>query len=361
MRKKQLLVNLLLAATLIVACEKQSDPTTSKSATNQKTTDGIGPVPPPVFVAWIRRDNIPSALTNFKGRFGAWSFVIGGKGYVGGGTAVNTNGSPSSGRNVYSYDTLIQSWAQQATPPSVVAGNEAAFAIGNYGYVLDGQDDTTQFNYQFNSLTNTWAPKRPMSSMCRFNATAVSAGGKAYIQGGAFIPSGVIFNSLLEYDPVADHWTYKAPFFGTATYGGSGFASPDSKAYFCGGKSGSDTYSKELWQYDPTTDHWTQKTNLPGSARAYAVGMTTTTAGFIATGYDGTNTLADVWKYNFATGTWGSDPNIPYNSPIVGLNGSREKGFGFGIGKTIYIGGGLSSDNDWNTARADFWSLAIPN
>lgn len=355
---------LSLAVLLIVACEKQNAPATSQSATNQKTIAGFGVQPPPVFVVWLRRDNIPSALSNFKGRFGGWSFVIGGKGYIGGGTAVTTNGDQSVGRNVFAYDTVTQSWSQQATPPSEATGNEGAFAIGASGYIVSGSGSNTQNNYQYNSLANTWTLRAPLPGAARQYSFGVATAGKGYIGGGANKPGlGLNIKDWMQYDPATDHWTAKAQFPGEPTYGAAAFASsPDAggKAYFCGGYDNEGRLRADLWQYDPATDQWTQKTSLPGSARAYAVGMNTTTAGFISTGWSNAGTLADVWQYNFSTDTWGTEPNIPYAAPIVGLNGARLAGFGFGIGNTIYIGGGLS-DNSIPDARADLWSLAIPN
>ncbi|HEY4108514.1 Kelch repeat-containing protein [Puia sp.] len=357
--------NLFLALLLIVSCEKQNDLPAPASTTPQtKTTDGLVPMPSPVFVVWFRRDNIPSALTNFQGRFGGWSFVIGSKGYIGGGTAVTTNSKLSTAKNVFSFDTATKAWSQNATPPSVVTGGEGAFAIGNNGYVLTGSEDVTQYTYAYSALNNSWSPKAPLPGIPRYYAVGVAIDGKGYIGGGAYQPGlGLNFNNWTQYDPVADRWTEKARLPNEPTYGGVAFVSSGGtggKAYLCGGYDNEGRLSKALWQYDPATDQWTQKTNFPGSGRAWAVGMNTTNAGFITTGWDGSKTLADVWRYNFATDTWGTEPNIPYTAPIQGLNGARQHAFGFGIGNIIYICGGLSGIDN-TSARADLWSLGIPN
>jgi len=104
-------------------------------------------------------------------------------------------------------------------------------------------------------------------------------------------------------------------------------------------------------------DAWTRKANYPGKtaygATAFSSSYGTGDKGYLAGGVDNAG--------DFVANTWGSEPNIPYTAPIVGLNGARYAAFGFGIGNIIYIGGGESTQGEPASARADFWALPLPN
>ena len=45
-------------------------------------------------------------------------------------------------------------------------------------------------------------------------------------------------------------------------------------------------YAKDFWEYDPIANTWTQKADFGGTARAVAVGFSIGSKGYIGTGFD---------------------------------------------------------------------------
>jgi hypothetical protein len=85
----------------------------------------------------VVRDSLPG-LT----RVGAFSFVIDGVGYVGGGA---TNG-PAYLADYWSYDVLTRTWSQKASLPPGPRYGASAFAIGKKGYMGTGFDGNANNN-----------------------------------------------------------------------------------------------------------------------------------------------------------------------------------------------------------------------
>jgi N-acetylneuraminic acid mutarotase len=193
---------------------------------------------------------------------------------------------------------------------------------------------------------NTWTPKADFV-VKRTRAAAFSIGDKGYI-GTGYDDSGYK-NDFWEYDIVANAWTQKADFGGTARESAVGF-SIGSKGYVGTGRYGSydsASYYKDFWEYDPVANTWAQKVDFGGGARAFAVGFSIGSKGYIGTGYDISNLkfTKDFWEYDPAVNTW--------TQRIDFAGTERIEGIGFSIGNKGYIGTGY----DGGAFRNDFWEF----
>jgi hypothetical protein len=95
---------------------------------------------------WTQKADLPIE------RYYAYSFVVGSKGYVGGGRA---SGSGTT-RAVHAYDPLNDKWDPVSQPPTNVYTDEGAFGftIGLKGFLVSD----TNF-YSYNPDTNSWTQK----------------------------------------------------------------------------------------------------------------------------------------------------------------------------------------------------------
>ncbi len=80
-------------------------------------------------------------------------------------------------------------------------------------------------------------------------------------------------------------------------------------------------------------NNWILHDSLPSSPRAYAVGFSIGTSGFIGGGSFDASTVIfqDFWEYNTATNVWTQKANLP---------APRRLSFGFAINSKGYVGGG---------------------
>jgi N-acetylneuraminic acid mutarotase len=58
------------------------------------------------------------------------------------------------------------------------------------------------------------------------------------------------------------------------------------------------TLNSDLWEYDPLEDIWTEVDNFEGGARTQATVFVINNRAYIFAGYDGTDFLNDLWKFN---------------------------------------------------------------
>src|SRR6185503_18531721 len=78
----------------------------------------------------------------------------------------------------------------------------------------------------------------------------------------------ILFVAGLTGSRAQDTWTQKADFGGTGRAYAVGF-SIGSKGYIGTGSSN----GKDFWEYDPATDTWTQKADFGGTYRSFAAGF----------------------------------------------------------------------------------------
>ncbi len=168
-----------------------------------------------------------------------------------------------------------------------------------------------------------------------------------------FILLGIL---ILEFSNLASQtWVQRANLPGAARTNSVAF-SIGTKAYIATGYDGTN-HLNDLWEYTPSTDSWFQKTSMPGEGREGAVAFVIGTKAYIATGQGDTSFLRDMWEWDQTTDTWLQRANFPGTK--------RSEAAAFAVGTKGYVGTGFSGVNcfdfyEWNQttntwlARANF-------
>jgi N-acetylneuraminic acid mutarotase len=190
-----------------------------------------------------------------------------------------------------------------------------------------------------------FAGERP-ANLQRDAAAGFSIGTKGYIgTGEANNTKAPYWKDFWEYDPLTDSWTQKADFGGTARAYAVGF-SIGSLGYLGTGLNASGDL-QDFWQYDPSKNKWTQKANFGGVARCCATGFSIGSKGYVGTGHGWpggvlTN-LIDFWAYDPATNTWTQKANF--------IGAGRYAAAGFSIAAKGYLGAGIN----WVSSSSYTW------
>jgi len=140
-------------------------------------------------------------------------------------------------------------------------------------------------------------------------------------------------------------WCQKADYPDLAVYAPMAF-SLGGMGYSVVGALSNSNNSNKLWEYDPVANSWTQRANFPGTARRNGVAFTINGEAFVGCGWTGSTRLRSMYKYNPATNSWSSITNYPGN----GGRGS----FATSLNGKGYVGGG-GSGSGINSVRRDFW------
>lgn len=196
------------------------------------------------------------------------------KGYVGGGTAFNTE--------FFEYNPVMNTWLAIPNCP-IDASDQTAFAVNDKGYVVYGVQCA-----EFDPITNSWTMKANLPSNLNIWGTSFVIGSSAFVKNGT---------ALYEFKPSQNQWLIRSLFPGVATAGSSCFV-VDGKGYVISGYSGSlANVTKEVWQYNPATDQWKKMEDFPGAARRFSVGFSVNNRGYFGLGTNGIN-FNDFWAYD---------------------------------------------------------------
>ena len=250
----------------------------------------------PATNAWTQKANYPI------GNYGVSTFVIGNKGYMGGGNIGGWGGG-----SFYEYKPTTNKWAPIPNPPTL-PDDETAFAINNKGYVLDDMN-----LYEFDPATNSWTTKNPIPAD-GWQTSSFVIDGKGYLKVG---------NNLYEYKPAIDAWTLRANFPGLATSGSGAFALNNKGYIVCGYSGGLSSVVSEVWEYDPSSNSWSQKPDFPGTSRRFCTSFNIGNKGYFGLGTNGTN-FSDFWEYNPDIEYLSIESNelvniLPYPNPSTNL------------------------------------------
>jgi hypothetical protein len=273
-------------------------------------------------------------------RLGAWTTRAQGASIEDRSGAVAINGllyvfGTHSGRT-WVHDPTSGTWTERTPRPSVRSGFGTALVNGIV-YVIGGERnvDSVATVEAYDPTTDTWTSRTPMPFPRDDFATAV-VGNRIYVIGGAtntYVPRTLdILQSVLEYDPVADSWTTKAPmptprwFFSASQVNGV--------IYAVGGGSGPGQ-AAAVEAFDPATNSWSTKAALPGP-RYYngtvALGGTLYAIGGEMSGV----LLPEVYAYDPDTNAWSIRAPIPTPraTPAMAV-----------LGGAIYVVGGDKGNN----------------
>ena len=245
---------------------------------------------------------------------------------------------------LYAADT----WTPKTDFEGVARSYAVGFSIGTKGYIGTGfyQDSSSHYCrefWEYDPVANVWTQKTDFGGTARSGASGFSIGSKGYI--GTGFDGYTYYKDFWEYDPAANTWTQKAD-FGGERWGASGF-SIGSKGYIGTGSHGY-TYYNDFWEYDPAANTWTKKTDFGGGWRYGASGFSIGDKGYIGTGNDSSLAKKDFWEYNPVLNTWTQKAD-------VGGSTVRRNAVGFSIGTKGYIGTGFNGAGYSGSYLNDFW------
>jgi N-acetylneuraminic acid mutarotase len=273
---------------------------------------------------WTQKANPPTAIGN------AVSFAISNKGYI-------STGTYATGKELWEYDQLNDTWSQLADFPGLRRTDAVAFTIGNNGYVGTGWYGSTYYHdfWEYNPSTNTWMQKANFGGGSKtYAASGFSINGIGYVVGGGT-------NELWQYDTTNDIWSQKAFFPPGGRYYGVAFAIGQ-KGYYGTGFDTTSVNRNDFWEFDPSLNQWNQQASVPGGLRSQAVGWSIGNWGYIGTGViGGSSGTYDFFRYDPISNSW-------LQKDSVG-GGVRWNGSGFVINNKGYIGIG-NYDDLWEYA-----------
>lgn len=282
---------------------------------------------------WKQKASIPSS-----GRYGAFKFVIGNLGYVGGGCAT----SGSNLNDLWQYDPTNDVWTQKSSCP-LYTRTAGSFAINTKGYVVGGINNSgniINLMYEYDALTNSWSQKANYPGTPVYAAASFSIDGKGYFGiGNGGLSTGPYYNDFYEYDPSTNLWTSKASFPAIGRYGVNSVASLSYGYVGFGLNESVGMFYNDWYQYDPLTDSWTAKQSYPialSNSSAFYINNKI----YLTCGHDYNFTYKETYCFSEVSNSWVSAPDF--------TGGRRWAGFGFAINNIGYVGAGFDSTN-YNT------------
>ncbi len=279
--------------------------------------------------SWKQKSSLPGV-----GRWGAYKFVIGNFGFIGGGY------NNASLNDLWQYNPATDTWTQKSNCP-MATRTAGSFSIAGYGYVVGGivspGSNITNSMYQYNPSNNTWLQKASYPGIPIYAAASFSISGKGYYGvGNAGVATGPYYNDFYEYDPVNDSWTQKAAFPGTPRYGVHGTATTNFGYVGFGSNESMGVFFKDWYQYHPITNTWIQKQDYPISLSNPSSFFINNKL-YLGTGHSYSTAYSDMYSYDETADTW-----MPEQGYIAG---GRWCTVGFAINNIGYIGTGTDNTN----------------
>ncbi len=190
---------------------------------------------------WVQRASMPGAA-----RYGAYSFVINGVAYLGGGNAVAQAGPYQA--DLYSYDPLTNQWTTLTGIPDQGRFAATAFTVGDTAYVFGGKlDDQTLTNALWRYVPATgWSQVTAMPSNGRMYAMAWSGADQGMIAGGEV--NNLTVPDAWAYRPLTNDWIYVPPYPGAGGWAGCTFNINDTA--YAGLGQNSVIPERDLWELD---------------------------------------------------------------------------------------------------------------
>ncbi len=246
---------------------------------------------------------------------------------------------------------------QKANYPGGTRYEAIGFSIGTKVYLglgIDGGDFAVRDFWEWDQATNLWTRLADFPGNPRAYPVGYAIGTKGYILTESYVSSDNDLSSeFWEYDPATNIWTQKAspPTTPARAYavgfsiGTKGYIGLGIKDQFPGGGSTIEYY-QDFWEWDQTTNVWTRIADFPGNSRAGGIGFSIGNKGYIGTGSDGTSYTKDFWEWDQATNVWTKKADFG--------GAPRAYAVGFSIGNQGYIGTGYNG-NPTSYLYQDFW------
>ena len=294
---------------------------------------------------WVQKNNFPGAA-----RESAFSYSVGGKGYIGTG-----NNASAYFSDYWEYQPATDQWQQRADFPGRPRTLAACAGFGDRIYVGTGATDSlekTKDFYSYNISTGAWTQHADFMGSARRDAGSFIVDGIVYLGTGT---DGIAYyKDIWKYDPETDVWTQMADFPSRERIGVSAF-SIGNRGYMGLGFSNLGDYRIDFFEYRPNNNNWRRvEKDFPGIGReaAASFGSAELGRGYVMCGHRKLNTyIRDCWEYNQSTDKWSLIASFPLE--VQGRMGP----VGFSIDGVAFVG--LGKDSLGNYLN-DFWSLQLP-
>jgi N-acetylneuraminic acid mutarotase len=272
-------------------------------------------------------------------------------------------------KDLYEYDAKTDTWEQLNSVESPSIRSEAvAFSIEYYnssgqkqisGFVGTGKDlanNKLDDWYEYYPDHNHWKPRENYPRGVS-NAVGFGIGEKGYVGTGSS-EGDILVSEFYSYNPIADTiggspWVQVTQFANNQSLkrkNGIAFVI-DGFAFVGTGEGVGGVLYKDLWLFAPGDDMqnfgaWIQRESLPDSitGRTDAVGFSIEAQGYVGMGFDGVNSLQDLWRYDPFNDRWAqcadykTGPNYIEGDPKYIRNA-----IGFGIEDRGFVGLGFRS------------------
>jgi len=221
---------------------------------------------------WTQKNDFPG-----RARHQAYSFVIDGKAYVGGGRY--TYGGFID--DFYCYNPESDTWTELAGFSETGTTKCTTFAINNKGYVVSEYGFDTV--YEYNPITDEWVRKGNINVSTSRNASSFVINNTAYI---------VVGSDFLKYNAESDIWSREdLPL--NRGYSGVGFTIGN-RGYFVNGFD-----DKSLnYSYNQLNNSWTQEVAFPGASNGSACSFVIDDKAYIVGGeIDNYTDSNECWRF----------------------------------------------------------------
>lgn len=160
--------------------------------------------------------NVWTQKASFAGtaRINASGFSIGEKGYIGLGR--NSLDYSYLYNDLWEYDPMSDTWVKKADFAGVARYGAASFSIGDKGYIGTGYGNLSRSSndfWEYDPTTNAWTQKANYSGDPRELAIGFSIGNKGYLGTGYRSNNEYTYGpkcDIWEYDPALNKWVEKA-------------------------------------------------------------------------------------------------------------------------------------------------------
>lgn len=254
---------------------------------------------------------------------------------------------------IFQLSAQVIGWQKMASLPGSGRDHAIAFSYGTKGYVVTGENGTTQYKdfWEYNSNTNVWTQLPNYPGAVRSYGVGYVIGSKAYI-GFGHGPGGVFLTDWWQYDFNTSIWTQKNNFPG-AGRDHPCCAVMNGKIYMGFGDNSSGSI-KDWWQYDPNLDSWVTKTNYPGLKMHHPVTAQDANLIYLSQGHiiNGSTNYGsvDFYSYNATNDTWATLPIMPGPGVVAGAS--------FYIGNNnVYSGAGITEPS--TSFHQEFYAYSI--
>jgi len=260
----------------------------------------------PQLNTWTQMASLPAGME----RHGAGALVISGKAYIVSGWTKNT--SPLELQDVWEYNPVTDTFIRKNDLPGTFTGRYeyASFTIGNKGYLGTGYGPYRKDFASYDPTTDTWTKLADIPGPARQVPSFFAIGNYGYLGFGDDDSQPLYFKDFYKYDPSNNTWTTLPTFPGDAR-GGANCFTLNGKGYMVGGfnypVTASPIIQKQVWEFNPTNNGWTQLSNLPDTIADGCSGATSSN-GYVGlgnkgiTGYNSNLHNNRFWQFGYPLG-----------------------------------------------------------